>query len=118
MDLVIPLLKSMKGVVDLETLHDIHRWEIERMEKTHNLGVHEVLKRDEVLILIHDSDFREAAGELVTNRGQLPPVPFPEIDKENVVSASPCKEVHDFILKQYGFVDHPEYATVLIGFDS
>src|SRR3989344_327362 len=73
-------------------------------EEGHNLGVREALARQIVLLITHDDQFRDPWGEQVcfTKEGHyFPPLPFPEVQGHNVVSSSPSKEIHDFLINQY-----------------
>ena len=55
----------------------------------------------------------------------LPPIAFPELEEvkaayaiDNVFSISPSSECDDYIRSAYSFSKLPEYATILIGWDS
>ena len=54
----------------------------------------------------------------------LPPIPFPELEKEkdklsiaNIMSISPSTQGDEFLRSAYNFSKNPEYATILIGWD-
>ena len=120
MEILIDTLKKLKGVTQVRVLDNTHKEELFLLEEERNLGVRECLKRKTVLILLHNSDFRDPIGSLVLKNKKsilFPPLPFPELGAKNVVSASPSKEVHTFLVEQYLLKKESELATVLIGFD-
>ena len=120
MERVIGDVSRMKGVVEVKLLESVHKEDIQKIEKENNLGVLECLRKKNIVIAVHDSSFRDPLGPLVIFNGKgfvLPPLPFPELRGVNVMSGSPSKDVHDFLMKKYSLKDHPEFATILIGFD-
>ena len=118
MEKAISHLKAMRGLKQVKVLNNEHKKEIMRRESKNNEGVSECLKKKTVIILVHDSEFREAVSELVIKKNDevyFPALPFPEL--VNAISSSPSKAVHDFLVKEYDLVDDPEFATILIGFE-
>jgi hypothetical protein len=53
----------------------------------------------------------------------IPPIPFPELEKEsfsieNIMSVSPSAQSDAFLRSAYNLSKLPEYATILIGWDT
>lgn len=120
MQAIIEKLNSVKGLRIVAILNRSTRAEIAIREDIRNTGVFEVLARKKILLLAHDSSFREPASEIVKkedNSFVLPAVPFPEIDAADVVSSSPSAEVHEFLIKKLGLSLAEEEATLLVGFN-
>ncbi len=115
---VISKLKYVKGLSNFNLLHDYHKKKILELEESRNLGVKECLSREFVLLLTHDSTFRPPTSPEVMkkdNKVIFPPVSFPEVEAKDVVSSSPSKIVHDFLVKEFNLKLKDE-ATLLIGF--
>jgi len=69
-------------------------------------------------------EFEEGAGAIESKDGAtgtyiFPPVPFPELEgiAQNVVSSSPSKQVHEYLMGLLELDSDTELATLLIGFD-
>ncbi|MFH1400357.1 MAG: hypothetical protein ABIH41_02460 [Nanoarchaeota archaeon] len=114
-------LRALKGIVHAERLDRLDASVLYNMEDSRNMGVLECLQRDVIFVLLHDSSFREPAGRIVDEvegKQVFPPVPFPEVQADNVVSSSPGKDVHKFLVEKYGLPKEEEFATLLVGFDN
>jgi hypothetical protein len=54
----------------------------------------------------------------------IPPVPFPELEEKrdlparNIMSVSPSTHCDVILRRKYNFTGKPEYATILVGFDT
>lgn len=140
-------LKNCRGVTAHRFLNADEKEKIRLMETPENLGVAEALSRAYTLAATHDSAFRkppaptvilESDGRTVgkenpiTGKFELepgihgphgkysfPPVPFPELERiaQNVVSSSPSKQVHEYLMGLLELEETAEIATLLIGFD-
>lgn len=116
---IISQLKQVKGLSNFNLLHDSHKKKILELEESRNLGVKECLNRQFTLLLTHDSSFRPpTSSEVIKKENSItfPPVSFPEVDAKDVVSSSPSKKVHDFLVKEFNLKLKDE-ATLLIGFN-
>ena len=76
----------------------------------------DALKRPYTIVLTHDSSFRQPAGPIVVDNA-FPPVPFPEVKAKSVVSSSPSKKVHKYLIDKFNLSLNKEEATLLIGFE-
>lgn len=120
MESVINLLKGVKGLVKVFSLEAAHKEELLKKELEENHGIRECLSKKQVLVLVHDSSFRDPAGPLVKiyeDTVVFPSVPFPELDHVRAISASPSKNAHEFLMKTYNLEENDEYATIIVGFD-
>lgn len=116
---IISKLKQVKGLSNFNLLHDSHKKKILELEESRNLGVKECLSREFVLLLTHDSSFRPPTSSEVIkkdNKVTFPPIAFPEVEAKDVVSSSPSKIVHDFLVKEFNLKLKDE-ATLIIGFN-
>ena len=115
----ISYLKTVRGIVDARPIEGTQRNVLSNLENENNVGVLECLRRTHILVIVHDATFRDPHGSLaVVKEGQLlfPGLPFPEVKGKNVISASPSKDAHDFLRREFGWEDNT-HATILIGFD-
>ena len=113
-------LKKIEGLDNFFLISEKDKSAIGKVERGNNLGVFETLGRDFVLVMTHDSNFREPAGSIVleTENGFVfPGVPFPELKAKDVVSSSPSEAVHDFLVKRFGLKIENNEATLLVGFN-
>ncbi|MAF51237.1 MAG: hypothetical protein CMH64_04055 [Nanoarchaeota archaeon] len=117
---IIKTLSETKGLDNVNLLKEEIKDIIRNLENDSNEGVISCLDRKYTLVLTHDSNFRDPVREIVKKEnGEItfPPIPFPEVKATNVVSSSPSKEVHDFLVKEFNLTLEDD-ATLLIGFDS
>lgn len=117
---VLQELKKIDGLGNFFLVSERDKRIIRELEGGENLGVFEALDRDFVLVVTHNSGFREPAGSIVLeNNGKIvfPGVPFPEIKAKSVVSSSPSEAVHDFLVKRFGLRLENGEATLLVGFN-
>ena len=116
---IIEDLMKVNGLDNVKLLGERLKEDISSLEEKNNIGVRECLKRKYTAILTHDSSFREPEGKIVVYKNEeiiFPAVPFSEIKAKNVVSSSPSKKVHNFIVKKLNLKLNDE-ATLFIGFD-
>lgn len=93
---------------------------IKKHEEQRNQGVHESLKRQHVILITHDTTFRYPQEKQIVhtkNDYYFPGLPFPEVQAKNVISGSPSKAIHKFLIQKYNIHTTNEDATLLIGFD-
>jgi len=115
---IIESLKSA-GLSNIYLLKEEDKDIILNMEEDENLGVKECIERKFTLVLTHDSGFRKPQGKIVKeNNGNMifPAVPFSEVNAKRVVSSSPGRDVHQFLVKRFN-LKLKDDATLLIGFD-
>ena len=116
---IITSLSQVRGLSNVALLKGEDKDIIRNLEDEENEGVLSCLDKQFTLVLTHNSDFRDPEGEIVKKEnGKIifPPIPFSEVNAKNVVSSSPNKDTHEFLVKQYDLVLTDE-ATLLIGFD-
>ena len=116
---VISILIATEGLSNVNLLKEEDKDVILNMEDEENEGVHECLDRKFTVMVTHNSDFRNPEGVIAKEKdGKIifPGVPFSEVKAKNVVSSSPGKEVHKFLVKKFD-LDLKDEATILIGFD-
>jgi hypothetical protein len=112
-------LLKIKWLKEVVVLDDKDKKYIFENEEDRNHGVYESIKREVTLCMIHDSEFRDADSPIVFNIWKkiiFPVVWFHEVKRQNVVSGSPCLEVHNYLKNKFKNLDNDD-ATVLIGFD-
>jgi|SRR3989344_1661123 len=117
---VVRELENIEGLDNIHVLDEKQKERIEFLEEKNNIGVFECLKRQVTLVVTHDSSFREPIKSIVIkglNKIIFPPVEFPEVNRYDVVSSSPCKIVHEYLIKQFNLDLTAEDATLLIGFN-
>tara|TARA_Y100000034_G_scaffold133744_1_gene200134 strand:- start:2974 stop:3867 length:894 start_codon:yes stop_codon:yes gene_type:complete len=116
---VISHLKNVKGLDNIYLLDKEVKKYIFKKEDKNNRGVLECLKRRYTIVLTHNSHFRNPKGKIVVKGKKnilFPGIPFPEVNEENVVSSSPNKKIHDYLVEKFNLKLKDE-ATLLIGFD-
>ncbi len=119
----IKVLSAIKGLSNFKALENADKAELAKLEDKNNLGVLSCLKKDIVLAVTHNSEFREPASEITkkaNGKTIFPPVPFPELEdgkRRNIVSSSPSEKAHKYLVKKHGLQVTDEDATLLIGFD-
>ncbi len=114
------ILQNIAGIVDVIVLDTRTREYIRWAEEIRNHGVHELLKRRQVLCFLHNTTFRSASGPITakTASGEVyfPGVPFPEAHGKDVISASPGHTVHQFLRSYFPYATDTD-ATVLVGWN-
>jgi hypothetical protein len=117
---IIKTLRETKGLDNVFLLKEDLKDIVRNLEEEHNDGVTSCLDRKFTVLLTHDSNFRDPVREIVKQESgkiSFPPIPFPEVKANNVVSSSPSEEVHNFLVKKFK-LNLKDEATLLIGFDS
>ena len=107
------------GLSNIYLLKEEDKDIILNMEEDENIGVKECIEREFTLVLTHDSGFRKPQGKIAKeNNGKMifPSVPFSEVNAKRVVSSSPGRDVHEFLVKRFN-LGLKDDATLLIGFD-
>lgn len=112
-------LNDVKGLDNVYLLEEEDKDIIRNLEHENNEGVFSCLEKKFTLVLTHDSSFRDPISEIVEKKNGsiiFPGVGFPELKRENVISGSPCKEVHEFLIKKFD-LNLKDEASLIIGFD-
>ena len=109
-------LVCVNGLANVGVLNKNDKKVIKMLEEPRNHGVLEALKRPYTLVLTHDASFRQPACPIVVNNS-FPPVPFPEVQAKSVVSSSPSKKVHNYLVDRFKLNLNNGEATLLIGFE-
>ncbi len=108
-------LGFIKGLHKPKYLSNKEINQIRILNNPNNTGVEEVLNKKYVLLVFHDSNFREPREKIVKKIGNetiFPPIPFKEI--KNSISASPSKKLHEYLIKKTKI--KKDWASLLIGF--
>ncbi len=116
---IIENLKKVKGLDNIILLNKKDLEFIKNNEEPRNLGVFECLKRKYVVVLTHDSSFREPEDKIVKIKDKkliFPAVKFSEVKAKDVVSSSPSKKIHKYLVKKFK-LRLKDDATLLIGFE-
>ena len=108
-------LVLVKGLANIYILNKKDKKAIKMLEESRNIGVLEAIKKPCTLVLTHDSSFRQPTCPIVAN-DSFPPVPFPEVKAKSVVSSSPGKKVHNYLVDRFKLNLDNKEATLLIGF--
>lgn len=114
---MIQTLKSLPGIVDaLEVSQDLRLY-IQEHEESRNHGVHEALRRRFLIVVLHDSLFREPAGPIIAKNAKgevyFPGVPFPEVSGKSVISGSPSGEIHAHMTPLFPYASE-DMASILV----
>ncbi len=116
----IDALRNTPWVVDVVELSLDSRAHIELYEEQRNHGIREALKRTHMICLLHNSDWRDSPTSLVSKdqSGHIifPGISFPEITGTGVVSGSPSKEIHTYLLQFFPYASYDD-ATIIVGWD-
>ncbi|GAB0174986.1 MAG: hypothetical protein HHAS10_08650 [Candidatus Altimarinota bacterium] len=116
----ISTLQTIEGITEVIELSDEARKYIRNHEEIRNTGVLETISRDHVVVFLHNSHFRNPVEPIVTKNNSeeiyFPGIPFPEIQGKRVVSSSPGKKVHEYLLNFFPY-HQTDDATVLVGWD-
>jgi hypothetical protein len=108
-------LRFTKGLYKPRFLSNKEINRIRTLNEPNNPGVEQVLNKKNVILVFHDSKFRESKEKLVKKHmGQVifPSVPFPEI--KNSISSSPSKKSHNYLIKNIKI--KKDWASLLIGY--
>lgn len=112
-------LRTIQGLANVHLLSNDEKKIIAQLEDEENDGVHACLAKPFTLVITHDSTFRDPVAPITLkkkNHHIFPPIPFPEVKQKDVISSSPSKKVHDFLVKKFN-LDVNDDATLLIGFE-
>lgn len=116
----IEILKFIPWISETIELSDDAKKYLLNHEETRNHGVYDVLKRQHILCFIHDSSFRDPVWQIVVKNNAwesyFPSIPFPEIEWKDVVSASPWKKTHNYLLQFFPYANE-DSATVLVAWN-
>ncbi|MEK6848225.1 MAG: hypothetical protein AABX65_01185 [Nanoarchaeota archaeon] len=118
---VVADLEKVEGLKVLGVISKKYKGILSSLEEGNNLGMIECLNKEHTLLLAHNSNFRQPVSEIVKRTGEtliFPPVPFPEVRAENVVSSSPSLAVHNWLLNEFNLALTPTEATLLVGFNN
>ena len=116
---IITTLSQVRGLSNVTLLKEENKDIIRNLEDEENEGVLSCLDKQFTLVLTHNSEFRAPEGEIAKKEnGKIifPSIPFSEVTAKNVISSSPNKDTHEFLVKQYDLILTDE-ATLIIGFD-
>ncbi len=119
MEKYIQELMKVKGILDAKPIEGTQKNVLTNLESENNIGMLACLQRTNVVVVVHNEAFRKPLGSLVqVEEGKVvfPGLPFPEVKAKNVISASPSKDAHDFLRREFGWEENT-LATILIGFD-
>ena len=113
-------LNKIDGLDNINLLNEEDKDIIINLEEENNIGVIECIERNYVVVVTHNSEFREPEKDIVINHDKktiLPALDFPEVKAKNVVSGSPGINVHNYLRKRFNLNINNEHATLLIGFN-
>ncbi|MBI2663452.1 hypothetical protein HYX15_02875 [Candidatus Woesearchaeota archaeon] len=113
-------LRKINGLNNISLLNEEDKDIIRNLEEENNIGVIECIERKYVIVLTHNSEFREPEKDIVVQNGNgiiFPALEFPEIKANNVVSSSPGINVHNYLRKKFSMDIDDEHATLLVGFN-
>ena len=108
-------LKFTKGLHKPRYLSNKEINKIRILNEPNNIGIDEVLNKKYVILVFHDSNFREPKEKITKKIGKetiFPSIPFEEI--KNSISASPSKKLHEYLIKKIKI--KKDWASLLIGF--
>ena len=113
-------IKNTPWVVDIIELSRDSCAFIQIHEESQNHGVREAIKRTHTICFLHNSEWRDSIEPLVwkDKNGHMifPGIPFPEIVGISVVSGSPSKKIHEYLLQFFPYAS-PDDATIIVGWD-
>lgn len=116
----ISTLCTLEWVTEAVELSTEARKYIRNHEEIRNTWVLETIGRDRVIVFLHNSHFRNPVEPIVwknhSEEVYFPGIPFPEIHWKKVISSSPGKKVHEYLLDFFPY-HQPGDATVLVGWD-
>jgi len=108
-------LKFTKGLHKPKYLSEKQKNKVRLLNEPTNIGLEEVLNKKNVILVFHDSYFRNPPQKItkkIRNEIVFPSIPFPEI--KNSISASPSKKLHEYLSKNIKIKD--DWASLLVGF--
>ncbi len=108
-------LKFTKGLHKPVFLSEKQKNKLRIMNEPENVGIDEVLNKQNVILVFHDSKFRKPTKKITKKVGKetiFPSVPFPEV--KNSISASPSTKLHNFLIKKRKI--KKDWASLLIGY--
>lgn len=114
------VLKNTPWVVEVIELSLETCEYIKLHEEQRNHGVLEAINHKNVICFLHNGDWRNPPEEIVSKdrfwHTIFPGISFPEITGKWVVSGSPSKELHNYLLQFFPYAS-PDNATVIVGWD-
>ena len=119
-NMIINELEKIPGLYNFAILGETHKKTVLEIKDSRNTGVLRCLGKQFVMVMTHDSKFRQPDNSLVLQTSEgivFPALPFPEINAKKPISASPSKKVHDYLIKTFDMNITEEHATLLVGFD-
>lgn len=117
---IIDDLNRINGLGNINLLNEKDRDIIRNLEEENNIGVIECIERRYVIVVTHNSNFREPEKDIVVQNGNgiiFPALEFPEIKADSVISSSPGINVHNYLRKKFNMNIDDEHATLLVGFN-
>ena len=109
-------LNSIKGLYKPKVLEEKQISKIKKLNHSNNFGIQKVISKKYVILVFHDSKFRNPKQKIVIKRNTkiiFPAVKFQEI--KNAISASPGKKIHNYLTKNIKI--KKDWASLLIGFN-
>ena len=113
-------LNRVNGLNNINLLNDEDKDIVRNLEEDNNIGVLECIDRNHVVMVVHNSGFREPEKDMVIKENNVvifPALVFPEVKAKDVISSSPGINVHDYLRKRFDLNIDDEHATLLIGFN-
>ncbi|MBI2667431.1 hypothetical protein HYX17_01525 [Candidatus Woesearchaeota archaeon] len=113
-------LNKVNGLNNVNILGDEDKDIIRNLEEENNIGVLECIDRNHVVMVVHNSGFREPEKNMVIKENGIaifPALEFPEVKAKDVVSSSPGINVHEYLRRRFNLNIDNEHATLLIGFN-
>jgi hypothetical protein len=104
-----------KGLHKPSFLSEREKNKVRSINEPSNIGIEQVLNKKNVILVFHDSSFREPPTPITKKVGNeiiFPPVPFLEI--KNSISASPSEKLHKYLTKKIKI--KKDWASLLIGY--
>jgi hypothetical protein len=108
-------LRFTKGLHKPRSLSEKQKNKIRSLNEPKNIGIDEVLNKKNVILVFHDSLFRDPPERITKKIGKeivFPSVPFLEI--RNSISASPSKKLHNYLTRNIKI--KKDWASLLIGY--
>ena len=108
-------LSFTKGLHKPKFLSEKQKNKLRILNEANNIGISEVLNKKNVILVFHDSSFRDPPKKITKKIGKeivFPSIPFKEI--KNSISASPSKKLHNYSTKNIKIKKN--WASLLVGF--